>query len=86
MEPIVKELEIKKILKNSIFVNGKEIAEINIKRLAIRPVLKKIIFVTKELDRIVIYEGEIDFNTHKEDLEELLINKLIEVINTKYSA
>jgi len=86
MEPTIKDLEIKKTLNNVITANGKEITEINIKKLIIRPVLKRIVFNTAELDRVIVYEGETDFDAHKDDSDEILIAKLLTVIAAKYPA
>lgn len=80
-----KELKVKRTLLGPALIKRKEVTEINITELIFRPALKKIVFIIEEANRIVIYEGEADFNAHKDDSEELLINKLLQVINTKFS-
>lgn len=87
MEPIIKELNITKTLSTPITVNDVEITEINISRLILRPVLKKIVFLIEELNkRVILYEGEDLYEAHKDDSDETLIAKLLEVITAEYTA
>lgn len=84
MEPTIKDLNLKKTLLKPITVNGKEITEVNIEKLILRPVLKRIVFLTQELNRVIVFEGETDFEAHKDDSDEILINALLSKIDTDY--
>lgn len=84
MEPTIKELNTKQTLLNTISINGKDVTEINIKKLIFRPVLKRIVFIVDELDRVIVYEGDTDYNTHKDDTDDTLINVLLTKIDSDY--
>ena len=82
MEPTIIDLNITKTLTNPIIKDGITISEIHLNKLILRPVLKRIVFITDKLDRVIVYEGETDFEAHKGDSQEALITKLLEVIDT----
>lgn len=82
MEPTIIELNKKVELTNSITVNGKEITEVTLKKIILRPIMKRIVFMTEELDRVIVYEGETDYEAHKADSEETLIEALLAKIDT----
>ena len=84
MEPIIKELDLTKTLLHTAVFSEKEFTEVTIKRLAIRPVLKRIVFMTKEFDRVIVYEGETDFEAHKADSDETLITALLAKIDAEF--
>lgn len=86
MEPTFTELNVVKTLTNPITVGGETITEINIKTMVLRPVIKRIVFVTTELDRIIVYEGESDFEAHKADSQETLMTALLAKIDADYQA
>ena len=86
MEPIITTLNLKKILLNKIIFEGSEFTEINITRLVIRPVMKRIVFFTEEIEKIIIYEGDIEFDAHKDDSQETLIDALLSKIDLLYKA
>lgn len=83
MEPIIIDLNIKQVLTNPILLNDNIISEIFLKKMILRPYLQRIVFVTDKLDRVIIYEGEIEFEAHKDDSQELLLTRLLEIIDTK---
>ena len=84
MEPTITELNKKVELTNSITVNGKEITEVTLKKMILRPIMKRIVFMTEELDRVIIYDGEVEFEAHKDDSEEILIEALKNKIDSEY--
>ena len=65
MEPIITELNEKITLLNTINFNGKEMTEITLKKMILRPIMKRIVFMTDEIERIIVFEGESDFESHK---------------------
>jgi hypothetical protein len=77
MEPTIKELNKKVELTNKITVNGKEISEVTLKKLILRPIMKRIVFMTEELDRVIVYEGEVAYEAHKADSEATLTAALL---------
>jgi predicted amino acid racemase len=77
MEPTITELNKKVTLTNAITVNGKELTEITLKKMILRPVMKRIVFVTEELDRVIVYEGEVAYEAHKADSEATLTAALL---------
>jgi len=84
MEPTITDLNKKVTLTAPITVNGKQITEITLEKLILRPVMKRIVFLTSELNRVIIYDGEADFEAHKADSEEVLTAKLLEKIAAEY--
>lgn len=82
--PIIINLNVKKTLTNSKTVNGKEITEINIKQLIKRPILKKIVFIMTEIDRVIVYEGDVDYEAHKNDSNDSLITALLAKIDLTF--
>lgn len=82
MEPTITELNKKVELINTITVNGKEITEVTLKKMILRPIMKRIVFMTTELDRVIVYEGEAEYEAHKDDSEETLIEALLAKIDT----
>jgi hypothetical protein len=86
MEPTIIELNKTVALTKEITVEGKKLTEVNLEKIIIRPVIKRIVFITKELNRIIVYDGEVDFEAHKDDSEEVLTAKLLEVIDSTYGA
>ena len=82
MEPTITELNKKVELTNSITVNGKEITEVTLKKMILRPIMKRIVFMTEELDRVIVYEGDVEYEAHKADSEETLIEALLAKIDT----
>lgn len=84
MEPTITNLDKAITLIKAITINGKETTEITLEKMILRPVMKRIVFITKELDRVIAYDGEEDFEAHKNDAEEVLIAQLLKVIDDKY--
>ena len=84
MEPTIKELNVTKTLLNPITFNGQEMTEIEIKKLILRPVIKRIVFLIEKLDRVIVYDGEAEFEAHKEDSDDTLISALLTKIDTDY--
>ncbi len=84
MEPIITELNEKITLLNTINFNGKEMTEITLKKMILRPIMKRIVFMTDEIERIIVFEGESDFESHKEDSKEVLIEALKNKIDSDY--
>lgn len=84
MEPITKTIDLKITLLSPIIINNQEITEIQVNLLILRPILKRIVFLTEELNRVIIYEGDKLFEAHKDDSQEILITKLLEVIEATY--
>lgn len=84
MEPTIITLDTTKTLLNPIFVNNQIISEIYLKILLLRPAIKRIVFITNELDRIILYEGEVDYDAHKNDSQSTLIDALLVKIDTTY--
>lgn len=82
MEPTIIELNKKVELTNTITFNGKEITEITLKKMILRPIMKRIVFMTTELDRVIVYEGDVEYEAHKDDSEETLIEALLAKIDT----
>lgn len=86
MEPTIIELNKVVALTNAITINGVEITEVTLEKMIIRPVLKRIVFMTKELNRVIVYNGEVDFEAHKDDSEEELTEALLAVIDSAHGA
>ena len=86
MEPTITELNKKVELTNKINVNGKDITEVTLKKMIIRPIMKRIVFMVDELNRVIIYDGETEFEAHKDDSESDLTTKLLAVIDSTYGA
>lgn len=84
MGPIIIEINSTKALLNAAKLFEKEYTEVNIKELILRPLMKKIIFVTEEFNRIIVYEGDADFEAHKNDSDNVLIDALLAKIDTLY--
>jgi len=82
MEPTIIELNKKIELTNPKTVNGTEITEVTLKKMILRPIMKRIVFLTEELDRVIVYDGEAEFEAHKDDSEETLIEALLAKIDT----
>lgn len=84
MEPTITELNEKVTLINTITFNNKEISEITLKKMILRPIMKRIVFLTDEIERIIVFEGESDFESHKNDSKELLIDALKNKVDSDY--
>lgn len=84
MEPTITELNKKVELTNSITVNGKEITEVTLKKMILRPIMKRIVFMTEELDRVIVYEGDVEYEAHKDDSVEDLIAALLAKVEAEY--
>lgn len=84
MEPTTTELNKKVVLTTPITFNGKQITEITLEKVILRPIMKRIVFVTKELNRVIVYEGETEFEAHKNDSEADLTTALLAKIATEY--
>lgn len=84
MGPIITNINTEKILLNPIIVNGSTISEIFIKELILRPMLKRIVFTSTELDRTIVYEGDNEYEAHKDDSQNQLIDALLIKIDTTY--
>lgn len=85
MEPTTIELNITKTLTSPIIVNTKTITNLKLNTLILRPLIKRIVFFTDELHRVIVYEGEVDFEAHKNDSQEDLITALLNKIDTTYT-
>lgn len=81
MEPTIIELNKKVELTNIITVNGTEITEVTLKKMILRPIMKRIVFLTEEFDRVIVYDGEAEFEAHKDDSEETIIEALLAKID-----
>jgi len=84
MEPTIITLDITKTLLNPIVVDGQTISEIYLKILLLRPAIKRIVFITDRLDRIIVYSGEADYDAHKNDSQNTLIDALLAYIDANY--
>lgn len=84
MEPTITELDVKKTLLNAITLNEKQITEVNIKKLILRPIMKRIVFITDEFDRVVIYDGAELFEAHKNDSQDDLLAVLLLKIDSDH--
>ena len=67
-----------KDVNQTISINSKEI---NINQIIFRPVLKRIVVISDNTNRTIVYEGEELYNQHKDDTNE----QIIEVFKTKIS-
>ena len=85
MEPTIITLDIEKTLLNPIVVDGQTISEIYLKILLLRPAIKRIVFITNELDRVIVYDGEAAYNAHKDDSQNTLIDALLAYIDANYT-
>lgn len=81
MEPIITELNKKVTLTKAITVNGKQLTEVTLKKMILRPILKRILFMTEELERVLVYEGESEYEAHKNDSEAVLTAALLAKID-----
>lgn len=86
MEPTITDLNKKITLTKAITVNGVELTEITLEKMILRPVMKRIVFMVDELNRVIIYDGETEFEAHKDDSESDLTTKLLAVIDSTYGA
>ncbi len=84
MEPTIKELNVTKTLLNPITVNGKEVTEVTINKLILRPVIKRIVFLTEEFNRTIVFDGEVEFEAHKGDSDDTLISAFLTKIDTDF--
>jgi len=84
MEPTITDLNKKVTLTSPITYNGVEITEITLEKVILRPIMKRIVFVTKELNRVVVYDGETEFEAHKNDSEADLTTALLAKIAAEY--
>jgi len=85
MGPTIINLNIKKTLLNPITIEGKFFTEIDIKKIIIRPVLKKIVFETDLFEKTIIYNGETEFEAHKNESQEDLVYNFLSIIDTKFN-
>jgi len=85
MEPTIITLDIEKTLLNPIVVDGQTISEIYLKILLLRPAIKRIVFITNELDRVIVYDGKVAYNAHKDDSQNTLIDALLAYIDANYT-
>lgn len=86
MEPTITDLNKKVTLTKTITVNGVELTEITLEKMILRPVMKRIVFLTKELGRVIIYDGETEFEAHKNDSEADLTTALLAKVDSTYGA
>ena len=86
MAAIITNLNVAKTLLNPITVNGQTITEIQVSDLIIRPVLKRIVFTVSEINKVIVYEGDTDFEAHKDDSQEALLTALLAKIDNDYKA
>lgn len=86
MGPIISELNQNVTLTAPITLNGATISAVNVERLIKRPIMKRIVFITTELANVIVYDGEIDYELHKDDDVAVLIEKLKEKIAADYAA
>lgn len=86
MNPTFIEINAISTLLNPKTINAVLVSEVNVEMLILRPYLKKIVFITTELDRIVVYEGDVDFGAHKDDTQGVLIAALLAKIDADYPA
>lgn len=87
MGPEIKEINVKKILLHSKTINNIEITEVNIDILILRPVMKKIIFITKEFDKVIVYDDTVtpgSFEAHEHDSDDALIDALLVKIDSTF--
>lgn len=86
MAAIITNLNVAKTLLNPITVNGQTITEIQVSDLIIRPVLKRIVFTVSEINKVIVYEGDTEFEAHKDDSQEALLTALLAKIDNDYKA
>lgn len=86
MGPLITELDVKKTLLNPITFQGAVLSEINIKRLIVRPAIKRIVVITTEMERVIVYDGEELFEAHKGDTHEAILDAMLSQIESKYNA
>ena len=86
MEPIITELDVKKTLLNPIAFQGETLSEVSVKRLIIRPVMKRIVVITTEMDRVIVYDGEELFEAHKGDSQEAILDAMLSKIDSENKA
>lgn len=86
MEPLITELDVKKTLLNPITFQGVVLSEISIKRLIVRPVMKRIVVITTEMDRVIVYDGEELFEAHKGDSQEAILDAMLAKIDSDNKA
>lgn len=84
MEPTITDLNKKVALLSPITVNGVEMSEITLEKMILRPVMKRIVFLTNELGRVIVYDGETDFEAHKNDSEADLTAALLAKVEAEY--
>ena len=84
MEPIFKEINETHPLLGTVNHNGQSYTAVTINKLIFRPVLKRVVFVTQEFDRVVVYEGE-EYNSHTGDTNSTLITVLLDKIAATYT-
>ncbi|HWY35517.1 MAG TPA: hypothetical protein VNX68_12800 [Nitrosopumilaceae archaeon] len=84
MEPTITEINLVKSLISTSTFEGNDYNSVTINQLILRPVLKRIVFTTKEFGRVAIFEGETDFNLHVSDSSDVLIQLFLNKIDTLY--
>ena len=84
MEPTITDLNVTKTLLNTATFGDKDHTTVTIKKLILRPILKRIVFVTEEFQRIIIFEGDADYNVHQADSTDILIAELLTKIDSLY--
>lgn len=86
MGPIITELNQVVALTAPVTFNGQSISQVTVERLIKRPIMKRVVFITTEMANVIIYDGEVEYEAHKDDDTATLIEKLKEKIAADYSA
>jgi hypothetical protein len=82
--PIFKDVNSTKALLNSVKINGKEVSEVKVQKIVLRPFVKKIVCILDNAPRVVVYEGEEKYEAHKGDSNDSIMSKMLQVINETY--
>lgn len=67
------------------FLNQPPTSTVRVFKLIKRPVMNRIILVTQEFNRQIIYDGQTDFEAHKNDTLEQFVAVLLTKIDKEYS-
>lgn len=84
MGPTITELNQSATLLNTATFNGTDHTGVTINKLIVRPIMQRVVFITDEFDRVIVYDGATEFQAHSGDTTQVLTTALLSKIDTLY--
>lgn len=84
MGPTITDLNENLALLNTATFNGQDYTGVTLTKLILRPVMERIVFLTNEFDRVIVYEGATEYGAHSADTTSVLTTALLSKIDTLY--